>query len=83
MSSVLDKKDIATTVRDLAKKHQVAYVRTSLDDLADNITRLSGDDVAAPDEIQELLIALRRGPTPTINTATSPATSAACGSPSA
>jgi hypothetical protein len=43
----------------MAEEHRVAYVRTSRDTLAHDITRLAGDDVHL-DEIEQLLIALQR-----------------------
>jgi hypothetical protein len=46
-------------ILDLAKQHNVAYVRTYGDELADVITKLSGDDVEA-DDIQLLVRALSR-----------------------
>jgi hypothetical protein len=50
---------IAARIRKMAKEHQVAYVRTPRDALANDITRLAGDDVQL-DEIEQLLIALQR-----------------------
>ncbi len=49
----------ATRIRELARQHHVAYVRTRRDALAGHITRLAGDDVEL-DEIEQLLIALQR-----------------------
>jgi hypothetical protein len=49
-----------TVIRNLAKQHHVAYVRTQNDMLADHITRLAGDHVEL-DEVEQLLIALQRG----------------------
>lgn len=61
MGPVLDQtKEIEEIVRELAKAHQVEYDETIIDTLAHNITRLCGDDVPAPDEVQGILIALRR-----------------------
>ena len=56
--------DVPTTglegfITDLAKKHKVTYVRTSMDALAGTLTKLSGDDVAM-DHVECLLIALER-----------------------
>lgn len=56
----MDREEIAKYVRDLAALHQISYVKTATDHLAENITRLCGDDVGEPDEIQLLLVALRR-----------------------
>jgi len=57
--SVREKSAVADHIRELAKKHQVAYVRRARDVLAHHITRLAGDDVLL-DEIEQLLIALQR-----------------------
>ena len=46
-------------VRDLARRHGVTYRKTKADALADAITRLADDDVRL-DEIEGLMIALRR-----------------------
>ena len=43
----------------LAKQHNIKYVQTELDGLADQITRLSNDEVEL-DEIELLLVALER-----------------------
>lgn len=49
----------AALIRDMAAKHEVAYVPTRSDLLAGHITRLSSDTVQL-DEIECLLIALQR-----------------------
>ena len=49
----------AAHIRNLAQKHDVAYVQTRSDALAHHITRLAGDEVAL-DEVEQLLIALQR-----------------------
>jgi len=59
MESDLKASDIASEIRALARLHSVSYQRSRLDDLADQITRLAGDDVEL-DDVQKLLIALRR-----------------------
>jgi hypothetical protein len=46
-------------VRDLARQHQISASRTELDDWADDVTRLAGDNVHL-DEVEELIVALRR-----------------------
>ncbi len=46
-------------VRDLALKHEIGVVRTQLDDWADDVTRLAGDDVTL-DEVEELIVGLRK-----------------------
>jgi hypothetical protein len=50
---------IAARIRELARQHHVAYIRTERDRLAHHITRLAGDDVQL-DEIEQLLISLQR-----------------------
>ena len=49
----------AAHIRNLAQKYHVAYVQTQSDALAQQITRLSGDDVEL-DEVERMLIALQR-----------------------
>ncbi len=49
----------AALIREMAEQHQVHYAPTRSDQLADEITRLSGDTVNL-DEIEYLLIALQR-----------------------
>ena len=46
-------------ITDLAKRHDVVYVKTGSSALAQVITRLAGDD-GNPDETEKLVIALRR-----------------------
>lgn len=50
---------VADEIRALAAKHGVKAFRSELDDWADAVTRLAGDDVQL-DDIEELLIALSR-----------------------
>ena len=50
---------IANRIRNLARKHDVAYVQTRSDALAHHMTRLADDHVEL-DEIERLLIALQR-----------------------
>lgn len=47
------------TIRKLAKKHGVTAKRTALDDFAEDVSRLS-DAGAASDEVEQLLVNLRR-----------------------
>lgn len=47
------------TIRQLARQHGIVAERTATDELADTITRLSGDDVIH-DEIEDLVVTLRR-----------------------
>jgi len=49
----------AAEIRALAAKHGVKPFRSQLDEWADAVTRLAGDDVQL-DDIEELLIALSR-----------------------
>ncbi|WP_052166536.1 DUF4187 domain-containing protein [Methylobacter tundripaludum] len=56
--------DIPTTglakyITDLAKQHNVAYVKTLADEWADTITGLSDDSIES-DDIEDLLLALKR-----------------------
>jgi hypothetical protein len=50
----------AALIREMAARHQVSYVPTQSDLLANHIARLSNDDVEL-DEIECTLIALQRG----------------------
>jgi len=49
----------AERIRQLARRHRVAYSETPSDHLARHMTRLAGDEVE-PDEIEQLLIGLQR-----------------------
>lgn len=49
----------AALIRDMAAKHNVSYVATRSDLLANDITRLSSDNVRL-DEVECMLIALQR-----------------------
>jgi hypothetical protein len=55
----LPKNDAASAIRELAAKHNVAYIETPTDVLGHHITRLSGDEVTL-DETELLLLALQR-----------------------
>jgi len=46
-------------IHQLARKHGIVYKRSAIDDWADSITRLSGDDVTL-DETECLLVVLGR-----------------------
>ncbi|WP_235693741.1 hypothetical protein [Brucella intermedia] len=46
-------------LRDLARRYQIEAGRTAIDDWADDVTRLSGDDVSL-DDVEELIVGLRR-----------------------
>lgn len=50
---------VAQFVRELARKHQVRYTRTSSDQWAETVTRLAGDEVRSG-PVQDLLVALKR-----------------------
>ncbi|WP_049777418.1 hypothetical protein [Allorhizobium ampelinum] len=46
-------------IRTLARQHGIVAERNGTDDMADTITRLSGDDVIH-DEIEDLLVTMQR-----------------------
>jgi hypothetical protein len=50
---------LSTFITDLAKQHDVVYVKTGSSALAEVITGLADDEVK-PDKIERLIIALRR-----------------------
>ncbi len=50
---------LAAYICDLARKHNVSYIRTPDDAVADVITRLADDDVVM-DDVERLLLALER-----------------------
>ena len=50
---------LAKYITDLANQYNVTYVRTFYDELAATITKLSDDEVE-PDDIENLLITLKR-----------------------
>jgi hypothetical protein len=58
-AETLTSSSTAALIREMAARHQVSYVPTQSDLLANHITRLSRDDVEF-DEIEHLLIALQR-----------------------
>jgi hypothetical protein len=49
----------ADQIRDLARRHRIAYSETATDRLAHHMSRLAGDTVEL-DEIERLLIGLQR-----------------------
>lgn len=51
--------NVKAYVHRLAAEHGVTYIKTNLDHWAENVTRLSGDDVVF-DETEELIVALAR-----------------------
>lgn len=50
---------LSAYIADLAKRHDVVYVKTGSSALAQVISRLAGDD-GNPDQTEKLVIALRR-----------------------
>jgi uncharacterized protein related to proFAR isomerase len=50
---------IADHIRMLAAKHKIVHVQSSLDEWADTVTRLSGDDVQL-DDVELLLVELSK-----------------------
>lgn len=59
MDLIIPEKNIAQFVQNLADEHGIVYVRTGLDDLAEKITELSGDDIK-PDYTEKLIITLKK-----------------------
>ncbi|WP_340123719.1 hypothetical protein [Methylobacter svalbardensis] len=52
---------LAKYITDMAKQHNIAYVKTFADEWADTITKLSDDRVGVEsDDIEDLLLALKR-----------------------
>lgn len=51
--------DVAQFVRSFARKHKVSYTRTPMDQWAETVTRLAGDEVRSG-PVQDLLVALKR-----------------------
>ena len=52
-------RSVKDEIHALVKTHGVSYVRTRLDDWADDITRLCDDEIVL-DETEELLVGLER-----------------------
>jgi len=52
-------KNIQDFVIELAKHHNVSYIYNSMDQFADSVTSLAGDDVKH-DHVEDLLVALKR-----------------------
>jgi hypothetical protein len=50
---------VARYVEELARRFNVSYTRTAMDEWAEAATRLAGDEVR-PGRVQQLLIALKR-----------------------
>jgi hypothetical protein len=50
---------VSSYIDSIAKQHGVSYLRTPSDELADVVTRLSGDEVST-DATEDLIVALRR-----------------------
>lgn len=57
---VLDKENVVRTAHTLAQRYQISYEPSTTDVLAENLTRLCGDEVPELDETQLSLIAPRR-----------------------
>ncbi len=51
--------DVARFVQELARRYKVVYTPNAMDQWAETVTRLAGDDVRA-DSTEDLLIALKR-----------------------
>jgi len=58
-SLAIPTRGLAEYIGDLAREHNVRYVRTPEDALADIITRLADDDVVT-DDTEDLIVALKR-----------------------
>ena len=52
-------KNIKEYVLALANRHNVSYIYSSIDQFADSVTSLAGDDVKH-DRVEDLLVALKR-----------------------
>lgn len=59
MDNQQPQRETAAAIRAIAEQHHVVYHQTELDVWANNVTRLSGDDVVF-DEVEWLLVALQR-----------------------
>ena len=55
----LPTKNVGSFVIELAEHHNVSYTYSSMDQFADSVTRLAGDEVKH-DRIEDLLVALKR-----------------------
>lgn len=51
-------RSVPEIVAAVAREHSVVYKRTMVDDIADKMSELSGDDVPKPDETRNLLLRL-------------------------
>jgi hypothetical protein len=58
-SGVVPTKNVGSFVIELAEHHNVSYSYNSMDQFADSVTTLAGDDVKH-DRIEDLLVALKR-----------------------
>jgi len=58
-SDVVPTKNVGNFVIELAEHHNVSYSYSSMDQFADSVTTLAGDDIKH-DRIKDLLVALKR-----------------------
>ena len=58
-SDTIPTKNVGSFVIELAEQHNVSYTYNSMDQFADSVTTLAGDDVKH-DSIEDLLVALKR-----------------------
>lgn len=58
-SLTIPKKGVARFVQELARRYKVVYTSNTMDQWAEAVTRLAGDDVHA-DSTEDLLVALKR-----------------------
>ena len=58
-SNAIPTKNVGSFVIELAEQHNVSYTYNSMDQFADSVTTLAGDDVNH-DRIEDLLVALKR-----------------------
>lgn len=56
---VIPTKGVARLVCELARKHGVGYIPTPMDQWAQTVTRLGGDEICSG-PVQDLLVALKR-----------------------
>ncbi|WP_020558486.1 DUF6088 family protein [Thiofilum flexile] len=59
LQQTIPTKGVARYIQDLAYQHQIIYTDNPMDQWADTVTRLAGDEVKS-DGIEDLLIALKR-----------------------
>ena len=59
VATIIENGTAEQAVRDLAQRYRISPVRSPIDNWADDVTRLSGDEVSL-DEVEELIVGLRR-----------------------